>query len=64
MGSLLAEMLKLGFWTQIANLTQLLTYRLNYYLIEGFVGRKSLGLYELGTRISEAVWIFPKSIST
>lgn len=62
MGDLLAEMLKLGFWTQIANLTQLLTYRLNYYLIEGFVGRKSLGLYELGTRISEAVWIFPKSI--
>jgi len=62
MGKLLVEMLKLGFWTQIANLTQLLTYRLNYYLIEGFVGRKSLGLYELGTRISEAVWVFPKSI--
>lgn len=59
---LLAEMLKLGFWTQIANLTQLLTYRLNYYLIDHFVGRKPLGVFELGTRISEAVWIFPKSI--
>lgn len=61
-GGLLAEMFRLGFWTQLANLAQLLTYRLNYYLIEGFVGRKPLGLYELGTRISEAVWIFPKSI--
>ena len=59
---LLSEMLKLGFWTQIANLTQLLTYRLNYYLIDHFVGRKPLGIFELGTRISEAVWIFPKSI--
>lgn len=59
---LLKEMFRLGFWTQIANLTQLLTYRLNYYLIEAFAGRKPLGLFELGTRISEAVWIFPKSI--
>lgn len=59
---LLKEMFQLGFWTQLANLTQLLTYRLNYYLIESFIGRRPLGIYELGTRISEAVWIFPKSI--
>lgn len=62
LGALLREMIGLGFWIQMANLAQLLTYRLNYYFIEGFVGRKSLGIYELGTRISEAVWIFPKSI--
>lgn len=60
--SLLGEMVKLGFWTQIANLTQLLTYRINYYLIDHFIGRKPLGVFEMGTRISEAVWIFPKSI--
>jgi len=62
MGTLLKEMFKLGFWTQLANLTQLLTYRLNYYLIEAYAGRKPLGIFELGTKISEAVWIFPKSI--
>lgn len=60
--SLLKEMFRLGFWTQLANLTQLLTYRLNYYLVEHFINRKSLGIYELGTRLSEAVWVFPKSI--
>lgn len=60
--TLLKEMVKLGFWTQVANLTQLLTYRLNYYLVDHFIGRKSLGVYEMGTKISEAVWIFPKSI--
>lgn len=62
MWTLLKEMLKLGFWTQLANLTQLLTYRLNYYLVEHFINRESLGIYELGTRLSEAVWVFPKSI--
>lgn len=61
-GSLLKEMFQLGFWIQLANLTQLLTYRLNYYLIKGFIGRKPLGIYDLGTKLSEAVWIFPKSI--
>lgn len=59
---LLKEMLKLGVWTQLANLAQLLTYRLNYYLINLFIGRKELGVFELGTKISEAIWIFPKSI--
>lgn len=62
MGALLMEMFKLGFWTQLANLTQLLTYRLNYYLIGGHIGRKPLGIYELGSKLSEAVWIFPKSM--
>ena len=61
-GALLKEMVRLGFWTQLANLAQILTYRISYYIVEGFLGRKSLGIYELGTRISEAVWIFPKSI--
>ena len=62
-GALLREMVKLGFWTQLANLTQLLTYRLNYYFIEKFIRNdKSLGIYDLGTKISEAVWIIPKSI--
>lgn len=62
MGALLLEMFRLGFWTQLANLTQLLTYRLNYYLIGGYIGRKPLGIYELGSKLSEAVWIFPKSM--
>jgi len=56
------EMVTLGFWVQIANLAQLLNYRLSYFLIEWFIGRKPLGIYDLGTKISEAVWVFPKSL--
>lgn len=58
----LKEMLVLGFWVQLANLAQLLNYRLSYYLIEFYVGRKPLGVFDLGTKLSEAIWVFPKSL--
>jgi O-antigen/teichoic acid export membrane protein len=57
------EMAVYGFWTQIANLSQTLSYRLNYYFVEKFSGLKYLGIYELGTKLSEVVWLFPKSIA-
>lgn len=58
----LKEMLFLGFWVQLANLAQLLNYRLSYYFIEFYVGRKPLGIFDLGTKLSEAIWVFPKSL--
>jgi O-antigen/teichoic acid export membrane protein len=57
-------MIKYGFLIQIANFSQLLNYRLSYYVIKFIVGVKPLGLFDLGTKLSEAIWIFPKSIST
>lgn len=62
--SLLKQMLIYGFTIQIANFAQLLNYRLSYYIIEFCSGIKSLGIFELGTKLSEAVWILPKSMST
>lgn len=59
---LFGEMVKLGSWTQLANLAQLLTYRTNYFLIQRFINDKALGIYDLGNKISEAVLIIPKSI--
>lgn len=59
---LFGEMVKLGCWTQLANLAQLLTYRTNYFLIQRFINDKSLGIYDLGSKISEAALIIPKSI--
>ena len=60
--NLFGEMVKLGCWTQLANLAQLLTYRTNYFLIQRFINDKALGIYDLGNKISEAVLIIPKSI--
>ena len=60
---LFKKMFKYGVIIQSANLAQLLNYRLSYYVIEFLSGRKPLGLFDLGTKLSEAIWIFPKSIS-
>ncbi len=62
--SLLKQMLNYGFVIQIANFAQLLNYRLSYYIIEFCSGGKALGLFDLGTKLSEAVWILPKSMAT
>ncbi len=59
---LFGEMVRLGCWTQLANLAQLLTYRTNYFLVQRFINDKALGIYDLGNKISEAVLIIPKSI--
>lgn len=62
--SVFKQMIMYGFVIQIANLTQLLNYRLSYYIIEFCSGRQALGLFELGTKLSEAIWILPKSMAT
>jgi O-antigen/teichoic acid export membrane protein len=61
---LFGQMFKYGFLIQIANLSQLLNYRMSYYVIKFIAGVKPLGLFDLGTKLSEAIWIFPRSIST
>jgi len=61
---LFKQMIMYGFVIQIANFAQLLNYRLNYYIIELCSGRQPLGLFDLGTKLSEAIWILPKSMAT
>ncbi|MDR1182583.1 MAG: oligosaccharide flippase family protein [Bacteroidales bacterium] len=61
---LFARMFRYGFLIQIANLSQLLNYRLSYYVIKYLSGVPALGLFDMGTKLSEAIWILPKSIST
>jgi O-antigen/teichoic acid export membrane protein len=61
---LLGAMFKYGFFIQVANFSQLLNYRLSYYVITFVSGARPLGLFDCGTKLSEAVWVFPKSIST
>ncbi|MCB0793748.1 MAG: polysaccharide biosynthesis C-terminal domain-containing protein, partial [Flavobacteriales bacterium] len=60
----LRAMLRQGGLIQAANLLQLLNYRLAYYLIEYYQGLSALGVYSVGTQLSESAWIAPKSIGT
>ena len=57
------KMFKYGFLIQIANLAQLLNYRLSYYVIKVIAGIKPLGLFDIGTKLSETIWILPRSLS-
>jgi len=59
----LQNMLKLGGFVQIANIVQLFNYRLTYYFIEIFCGRSPLGIYSVGTQLSESAWLTGKSLA-
>lgn len=58
------QMFRYGTFVQVANLLQLLNYRLGYYIIERFLGKSSLGVFSTGTQISEGLWLVGKSVAT
>jgi O-antigen/teichoic acid export membrane protein len=60
---LLKEMFSYGIFIQLANLAQMLNYRMSTFLIEWFIGRKWVGIYHAGNQLSEAILAVPRSIS-
>lgn len=61
-GSVFPLLLKQGGYTQGANALQLLTYRLNYYLIDKLTGTATLGLFSVATQLAEGSWIAPRGL--
>ena len=59
------ETIQKGFFVQIANTAQLLSYRLSFYILDHFhlYGRKEVGIYSVAVSVSEAVWLIAQSIS-
>ena len=51
-----------GIMVQIANILQFMNYRLSFYLLEFFTGTGAVGIYSNAVAISEAVWLFSKSM--
>jgi O-antigen/teichoic acid export membrane protein len=56
-----------GYIIQIANIAQLLNYRLSYYLLDHFTnadegGKKIVGVYSTAVAIAEAVWLIGRSM--
>ena len=60
--SLFKELIQYGFYLQIANITQLLNYRLNYFLLDYFIGRAAVGRFMAGVQLSEGLLLPSKSI--
>ena len=60
--ALLKEMFAYGLWGSADNIAEILTTRLNYFLIKRFAGLGSVGLLDAGTKVSESVWHINRSI--
>jgi len=58
------EMLRYGFYVQMAAFIQLLNFRLSYYIISSYFGKAMLGVYSVGVQLSEGLWLISKSIAT
>jgi len=52
-----------GFWIQTANIAQLFSYRISYYLLEAQMGAEAVGVYGVAVSLAEALWIVSRSIS-
>ncbi len=63
MPAILREMFAYGLWGGTDNIAEVLTTRMNYFLIQRFSGLSSVGLLDAGTKISESVWHISRSVS-
>jgi O-antigen/teichoic acid export membrane protein len=57
------QMLTFGFQNQVAHITQLLSFRLSFYVIEEYAGIAAVGIYSNGISIAESIWMVAKSMS-
>ena len=60
--TLFKELIQYGFYLQIANISQLLNYRLSYFLLDYFSGRATVGKFMAGVQLSEGLLLTSKSI--
>ena len=63
-GKFLKEILTYGVTVQLASLFQVFNYRMPYYFLKAFfpTGNR-LGVFTVGTQLSEGLWIIGKSVS-
>ena len=54
----------LGMYNQVAVFTQVLSFRLSYYILDGYYGKESVGIYSNAVSIAESVWLVGRSIGT
>ncbi len=48
----------------VANLVQQLAYRIDFWILDYFNGKTALGIYSVGTRLSQLLWVFPAALAT
>lgn len=59
----ISDILKQSFFIQLANVIQILNYRLSYFILASQAGASVLGVYSTGVSVAESVWLIGKSIA-
>jgi O-antigen/teichoic acid export membrane protein len=59
----MGEMFRYGFYNQVAHITQMLSFRVSYYVLNSYHGEAAVGIYSNGISLAESVWLIAKSIS-
>jgi len=57
------EMFQFGILNQVAHVTQMLSFRLSYYVLDSYHGEAAVGVYSNGISLAESIWLIAKSIS-
>lgn len=61
--SIVFEMVRYGVLNQVAHITQMLSFRLSYYVLDHYHGESAVGVYSNGISLAESIWLISKSIS-
>jgi O-antigen/teichoic acid export membrane protein len=61
--SILKKYIVLGYLAYLSNLFQFLNYKMDYWLIDYYVGIKQLGYYSLSSNLNQYLFIIPNIIS-
>jgi O-antigen/teichoic acid export membrane protein len=60
---ILKEMIKLGLMSQVAQISQFFNYRFAFYLVKRLMSMTDIGIFSLGTQLSESTWLVSKSVA-
>jgi O-antigen/teichoic acid export membrane protein len=60
---IIIEMVHFGILNQVAHITQMLSFRLSFYVLDRYNGEAAVGIYSNGISIAESIWLISKSIS-
>ena len=59
-----AKILNYGWKSYLSNLLAFLNYRLDFFLVNFFLGPIAMGLYVVAVQLSEALWVLSRGICT
>jgi O-antigen/teichoic acid export membrane protein len=56
-------MIRFGLLNQVAHITQILSFRLSFYVLDHYHGEEAVGVFSNGISLAESIWMISKSIS-